>query len=44
MQKRNEKKGYVRNALDKLPGIRADLLRVDDSWQDWGFYEVVEAQ
>ena len=44
MRKRNEIKGYVRNTLDKLPGIRADLVRVDDSWHDWGFCELVEAQ
>ena len=43
MRKLNEIKGYVRNALDKLPGIRADLVRLDDSWQDWGFCELVEA-
>ena len=43
MKKLNETKGYVRNTLDKLPGIRADLVRLDDSWQDWGFCELVEA-
>ena len=43
MKKLNEAKGYVRNTLDKLPGIRADLVRLDDSWQDWGFCELVEA-
>ena len=43
MRKLNEIKGYVRNTLDKLPGIRADLVRLDDSWQDWGFCELVEA-
>ena len=42
MRKLNEIKGYVRNTLDKLPGIRADLVRLDDSWQDWGFCELVE--
>ena len=43
MRKLNEIKSYVRNTLDKLPGIRADLVRLDDSWQDWGFCELVEA-
>ena len=43
MRKLNEIKGYVRNTLDKLPGIRADLVRLGDSWQDWGFCELVEA-
>ena len=27
-------KGYVRLTLDKLPGIRADLVRLDDNWQE----------
>ena len=26
-----------RLTLDKLEGIRADLTRVDDDWQEWGF-------
>ena len=43
MRKLNEIKGYARNTLDKFPGIRADLVRLDDSWQDWGFCELVEA-
>ena len=37
MRKLTEIKGYVRNTLHKLPGIRADLVKLDDSWQDWGF-------
>ena len=43
MRKLNEIKGYVRNTLDKLAGIRADLVRLDDNWQDRKFYELVEA-
>ena len=43
IRKLNEIKSYVRNTLEKLPGIRADLVRLDDSWQDWGFCELVEA-
>ena len=31
MRKLNEIKGYVRNTLDKLPGIRIDLVRLDDT-------------
>ena len=42
MRKLNAIKGYVRNTLDKLPRIRADLVRLDDSWQDWWFCELVE--
>ena len=26
-------KGHVRLTLDKLPGRRADLVRLDDNWQ-----------
>ena len=37
MRKLNEIKGYVRNTLDKLPRFRADLVRLDGSWQDWEF-------
>ncbi|XP_028418013.1 uncharacterized protein LOC114543407 [Dendronephthya gigantea] len=43
MGKLNEVKGFARSTLDKLPGIRADLVRSDDNWQDWGFGETVEA-
>ena len=32
--KLKEINGYVRSTLDKLPGIRADLVRLDDSWQE----------
>ena len=35
--------GYVRITLDKLHGIRADLVRNDDNWQDWKFQQLVEA-
>ena len=41
MRKPDEIKGYVRNTLDKLPGIRVELVRLGDSWQDWGFCELV---
>ena len=43
MGKLKEVKGFVRSTLDKLPGIRADLVRSDDDWQEWGFSEMVEA-
>ena len=32
INKRKEINGYVRLTLDKLPGIRADLVRLDDNW------------
>ena len=35
--------GYVRMTLDKLPAIRADLVRVDDDWQEWEFGQFIEA-
>lgn len=35
--------GYVRITLDKLPDIRADLVRLDEDWQEWGFPHVIEA-
>ena len=41
--KLREIKGYVRFTLDKLGGIRADLVRMDDSWQNWNFSEFIEA-
>ncbi len=43
MGKLREVTGYVRLTLDKLPGIRADLVRMDDDWQEWGFSQLVEA-
>ena len=33
----------TRATLDKLDGIRADLVRTDDSWQEWGFPQLVNA-
>ena len=35
--------GYVRLALDKLQGIREDLVRINDGWQGWKFPQLVEA-
>ncbi len=35
MGKLIEVNGYVRLTLDKLPGIRADLVRMDNDWQEW---------
>ena len=37
MGKLKEINGYVRLALDKLQGIRTDLVRTDDDWKDWKF-------
>ena len=35
--------GYVRMSVDKLQGIRGDLVRTDDNWREWGFPKFVEA-
>ena len=37
MKKLKDVKGYVRLTLDKLPGIRVELVRLDDNWQEWDF-------
>ena len=41
--KLKEINGYVRSTLGKFPGIRSDLVRLDDNWQEWEFHEVIEA-
>ena len=35
--------GYVRMLLDRLPGIRSELVRDDKNWQDWRFNEFAES-
>ena len=35
--------GYVRLLLDRLPGIRSDLVRDDVNWTNWEFPHLVEA-
>lgn len=42
MGKEKDIRGYVRLTLNKLPGIGADLVRLDDNWQEWGFPQLVE--
>ena len=34
--------GYVRMTIDKLPGIRGDLVRTDDSWRIWNFPQLID--
>ena len=41
--KLSEVNGYVRATIDKLEGIRGDLVRMDDDWQEWKFPHLVEA-
>ena len=33
----------VRGVLDKLPGIKAELVSGKVGWQDWGFTELIRA-
>ena len=35
--------GYVAITLDKLPGIRGDLVRKDPLWENWTFDKLTEA-
>ena len=34
-------KGNVRSTLDKLKGIKADLVRGNEGWKDWGFKDLL---
>ena len=29
-------KGFVLTSLNKLPNIKADLVRIDEEWEEWG--------
>ena len=42
MGKLGEVNGYVRMTLNKLEGIRGDLVRTDDNWQEWRFPQLGE--
>ena len=44
MGKKKDIRGYVTLILDKLQGIKADLVRLDDNWQAWRFPQLLEAQ
>ena len=41
--KLKEVNGYVRMSINKLPGIRGDLIRTDENWQEWDFPKFVYA-
>ena len=43
MNKPKEINDYVRLTLDNLPGIRADLVKLDDNWQKWVFAKLVDS-
>ena len=34
---------FARHTLRKLSGIRSELVRFDDDWQEWTYVELVEA-
>ena len=34
-------KGNVRSTLDKLKGIKADLVRGNETWRDWDFKDLL---
>ena len=41
--KLREVSGNVRAVLDKLRGIKADLVREQDGWQEWDFSQLLQA-
>ena len=41
MNKLKEINGYVSLTLNKLPGIRAVLVRLDGIWQEWDLAKLV---
>ena len=43
MGKLDQVNGNVPMALDKLSGIRGDLVRTDDTWESWDFVKLCEA-
>ena len=43
LEKLNEVNGHVRLTLNKLPGIRGDLVRTEPKWKEWTFTELVAA-
>ena len=43
MGKLNQINGYVVITLDKLQSVRADLVPLDTSWQEWTLPQLVEA-
>ena len=40
MNKLREINVHVRLTLDKLPGIRADLVRIAEEWREWTFSQL----
>ena len=42
--KLSEVSGNVRAVLDKLKGIKADLVRGEEGWRDWDFGQLLQAK
>ena len=42
MGKLKEINGHARSTINKLPGIRAGLVRIDSNWHNWDFEQFVE--
>ena len=38
-----EVKGNVRSVIEKLKGIKADLVRDEENWQEWDFTQLLVA-
>ena len=35
-------KGFVLTTLNKLPHIKPDIVRTDDSWEEWGMKDLID--
>ena len=35
--------GFVMTTLNKLPDVKPDLVRVDDSWEEWSMEDLIDA-
>ena len=42
MGKLEQVNGYVSMILDKLPGIRGDLVRTNEEWETWDFVKLYD--
>ena len=41
LERLGEVKGNVRSTLDKLKGVKADLVRGNEGWRDWDFKDLL---
>ena len=41
MGKLKEINGFVRSTINKIPRIRADMVRIDSDWHNWDFGKFV---